>query len=217
MRRQLDSYVPICEAIARLFSPHVEVVLHDLATRKIFYIANALSKRRAGDSSLNEPETAFNGIDEVIGPYAKMNWDGRRLKSISAVIRDRGRKRVGLLCINHDIAVLASTVEQLQQLLELPAPLAPTAPLISRDWREKVNTVIGDFLSIRKVTLTGLKSGDMDDLIGELAKHGIFDIRRAVPYLAAVLGLSRATVYNRLAALRERSAQPRSRHRRQQP
>jgi predicted transcriptional regulator YheO len=213
MRRQLDAYVPMCDAIARLFSPHVEVVLHDLATRKIFYIANAFSKRRAGDRSLTEPETAFKGADEVIGPYAKMNWDGRRLKSITAVIRGRGNKPLGLLCINHDIAVLAGTMEQLRQLVELPAPLAPAAPLISRDWHEKVNNAIGDFLSVRKITLAGLKSDDMDDLLGELAKHGIFDIRRAVPYVAKVLGLSRATIYNRLAAERERKGRPQPKRR----
>jgi D-arginine utilization repressor len=210
MRRLLESYVPICEAIAALFHPQVEIVLHDLATRKIHYIANSFSKRRAGDSSLNEPETAFAGVDEVIGPYAKMNWDGHRLKSITAVIRDRARKPVGLLCMNHDVDAMATTVEQLQRLLLLPARVAPTTPFVSQDWRERVNTAIGDFLAGRKATLAGLKSRDVDDLIGELAQRGIFDIRRAVPYVAEVLRLSRATIYNRLAAVRKRRAPPQS-------
>ena len=212
MRRPLDSYVAICEAIAGLFHPHVEVVLHDLATRKVLYIANAFSKRRVGDSSLNEPEPAFNDKDEVLGPYAKMNWDGHRLKSITAIIRDRARKPVGLICINHDIDALAITVEQLQNLLKLPTPTAPITPLVSQDWRERVNTVIGAFLATRKATLAGLKSRDMDDLIGELAQQGIFDIRRAVPYIAEVLGLSRATVYNRRARVRKRVSPSRSKH-----
>lgn len=210
MPRLLDSYVPLCEAIAGLFHPHVEVVLHDLATQKILYIANVFSKRRAGDSSLNEPETEFVGTADVIGPYAKMNWDGRRLKSITAVIRDHARKPIGLLCINHDIDALATTVEQLQLMLKLPAQAARTAPLIAQDWRERVNTVIGDFLKKRKATLAGLKSPDMDDLIAEMAGYGIFDIRRAVPYVAEVLGLSRATIYNRLTTVRKRAAAPRT-------
>ena len=184
--------------------------MHDLATLKVFYIANAFSKRRAGDSSLNEAEPALGGINEVLGPYAKMNWDGHRLKSITAVIRDSARKPVGLLCINHDIDALAVTIEQLQNLLKLPTPTDATTPLMSQDWRERVNTVIGDFLAIRKATLAGLKSRDVDDLIAELGRRGIFDLRKAVPYVAKVLGLSRATVYNRRAMLRKQVPASRS-------
>jgi predicted transcriptional regulator YheO len=209
MRRPLDSYVPICDAIAKLFRPHVEVVLHDLATRKIFYIANSFSKRRAGDDSLNEAKGVFTGMDPVIGPYPKTNWDGRRLKSITSIICGRAREPLGLLCINHDIDSLAGAVEQLQQLLTLPLMEPPAAPLLSQDWRERVNTVLGEFLAVRKATLAGLRNRDLDELVGELDERGIFDIRRAVPYVAEVLQQSRATIYNRLARIRKRTARSR--------
>jgi D-arginine utilization repressor len=205
MRQPLSPYVPICNAIAALFHPHVEVILHDLATRKIYYIANSFSKRRAGDSSLNESEAAFAGMDEVIGPYPKTKWDGRRLKSITAVIYGPARKPAGLLCINHDIEVLTAAVDQLRHMIELPHETAPTKPLLSQDWREHVNTVIGEFLAARKATLADLKSSELDELMGELSARGIFDIRRAAPYVAEVLQLSRATIYNRLAATRKRT------------
>jgi D-arginine utilization repressor len=217
MRRSLASYVPICDAIAGLFHPHVEVVLHDLATRRIFYIANSFSKRRAGDSSLNEAQGVFAGMKPVIGPYPKTNWDGRRLKSITAVLGGGSRAPAALLCINHDINALAATVEQLQQFLKLPCEAVPTAPLLSQDWRERVNTVLGEFLAERKATLAGLKSPELDELMGELDGRGIFDIRRAVPYVAEVLQLSRATVYNRLAAIRAGRAAARPKRVRKQP
>jgi predicted transcriptional regulator YheO len=205
MRRPLDSYVPVCDAIAALFRPHVEVVLHDLASRKIFYIANSFSKRRAGDDSLNEAKGVFSGMNPVIGPYPKTNWDGRRLKSITSIISGRAREPVGLLCINHDIDSLAGAVEQLQRLLALPRQERPAGPLLSQDWRERVNTTIGAFLTARKATLAGLDSTDLDELVAELDGCGIFDIRRAAPYVAEVLQLSRATLYNRLARMRKRT------------
>ena len=205
MRPPLSSYVPICDAIAAIFHPHVEVVLHDLATRKILYIANSFSKRRAGDSSLNESEAVLAGMDEVIGPYPKTKWDGRRLKSITAVIRGPARKPAALLCINHDIDALSAAVDQLRHLIELPFENVPTKPLLSQDWREHVNTVIGEFLTARKATLAGLRSRDLDELMGALDARGIFDIRRAAPYVAEVLQLSRATIYNRLATIRKRT------------
>jgi D-arginine utilization repressor len=36
-----------------------------------------------------------------------------------------------------------------------------------------------------------------------LDSEGVFDIRNATPYLARVLGLSRATLYNRLRKTRK--------------
>jgi D-arginine utilization repressor len=206
MSNVLEPYVPICDAIALLFRPHVEVVLHDLTTQTIFYIANSYSKRRAGDSSLNEPEPAFDSSADVIGPYGKRNWDGRRLKSITAVIRDLDGKPIGLLCINQDIEAFSGALEQLGQLIELPKPSPLPSALFSSDWREGVNTIVSEFLAARNVALAGLTGDDCHDLVMELDRHGIFQIRKAVPYVAEVLGLSRATIYNHLGSTRHRVA-----------
>lgn len=203
--KALAPYVPICDAIAGLLRPHAEVVLHDLATQNVFYIANSYSKRRAGDSSLTEPEPAFDLSDDVIGPYSKTNWDGRRLKSITAVIRDPEGKPVGLLCINYDIEPFAGALEHLKGLVELPQSSERPSALFSKDWREGVNTIVGEFLAARDVTIAGLDSGDFDDLIAELDRHGVFEIRKVVPYVADLLRLSRATIYNRLGSARQRA------------
>lgn len=201
----LEPYIPVCDAIAQLLRPHAEVVLHDLGTEKILYIANAYSKRRAGDSSLTEPEPAFDLSADVIGPYRKRNWDGRRLKSITAVLRDPEGKAIGLLCVNLDVEAFAGALEHLQRLIELPKPATRPAALFARDWREGVNNIVGEFLAARNMTLAGLASEELDDLIVELDRHGIFEIRKAVPYVARVLRLSRATIYNRLGSVRERA------------
>ena len=57
----LDNFRAIADAIATLFFPHAEVVLHDLRTQKVDYIANNLSKREIGDdSSLEDTAQAAN-------------------------------------------------------------------------------------------------------------------------------------------------------------
>jgi D-arginine utilization repressor len=198
MTKALEPYIPICDAIAQLLWPHAEAVLHDLATDKIFYIANAYSKRRAGDSSLNDPEQKFDPAQTIIGPYGKTNWDGHRLKSVTSVIRDGRAKPIGLLCINHDIEGFAGIIDQLRGLVELPLPAAKQSPLLSQDWRETVNTKIAEFLKWRNTTLAGLTSADVSDLIRSLDQHRIFEVRNAVPYVAEILRVSRATIYNRL-------------------
>jgi D-arginine utilization repressor len=199
---QIDSYIPVCDAIARLHAPYVEVVLHDLRTDTIHYIANCFSKRRAGDSSLND----VGDIDRaasIIGPYSKTNWDGRRLRSITTVIRNDEGAATGLLCINQDVEAVSGLLEQLTGLLGPPAPMTPATALFAGDWRERINEHVGAFLASRNATLAGLMRADINDLIAHLDRAGLFEIRNALPYVADTLSLSRATLYNRLKKIRE--------------
>lgn len=211
MSKVLAQFIPVCDAIARLLHPHAEVVLHDLASGKIFYLANAYSKRRAGDPSLNEPEPFLDLKENVIGPYAKTNWDGRRLKSITAVLRDDKGRELGLLCINHDIEAFSGALEQIRHLIAIPSAPEKPAGLFAGDWREGVNDAIGAFLSERGVSLAGLSGAELDHLLLALEQKGIFAIRKAVPYVAGLLKLSRATIYNRLGAARTKAAKSKAR------
>lgn len=202
MAHPLDPFIPVCDAIAALFSPHAEAVLHDLESGLIFHIANAFSKRRAGDDSLNEAGFASSLDQPVIGPYGKTNWDGRRLKAITSVLRDRDGEPIGLLCINHDVEAFAGLFDQLKSMVDIAAPLPRSSALMAQDWREAVNAAIGDFLAEHRTTLAGLTGAETDNLIGRLEARGVFAIRKAVPYVAEILKLSRATIYNRLGAIR---------------
>jgi D-arginine utilization repressor len=138
----------------------------------------------------------------VIGPYTKTNWDGRRLKSVSAVIRDMGSTPIGLMCINHDVEAFSGVLDQLIALVGTPAPMAPVTALFSSDWRERINEHVGAFLAEHNATLAGLGVEDVNRLIARLDKAGTFEIRNATNYIAEVLSVSRATIYNRLKLVR---------------
>jgi D-arginine utilization repressor len=120
------------------------------------------------------------------------------------VLREPDGRPIGLLCINHDIEAFAVIFDQLKSMVDVAAPMPKTSALMADDWRAAVNSVIGDFLGSRRATLAGLTSADMDELIGMLDARGVFAIRKAVPYVAAILKLSRATIYNRLCAIRQK-------------
>ena len=138
----------------------------------------------------------------MIGPYAKTNWDGRRLKSVSAVLKDRRGKPVGLLCINQDIEAYSQAVKQLSALVSLPERHEAATTIFPGDWRESINQRIATLLSDRNATVAGLKSDDVNSLIAELDSGGIFGIRHAVTYVASILSISRATLYQRLKTIR---------------
>ena len=200
----LATFVPVCDAIARLLWPRAEVVLHDIVRDRIVHIANPFSARKAGDASLigELPDQALTG--NVVGPYPKRNFDGRRLKAVMSVIRDGAGAPAGLLCVNLDIEAFSGALEQIEQLIAIVQPTPRPAALFGADWREEVNTQIGEFLVERATSLERLTPEITDALLLRLDNRGTFAIRTAVPYVAKVLGLSRATIYARLAAARQR-------------
>ena len=98
----LQNFRAIADAIATLFFPHAEVVLHDLRTQKVDYIANNLSKRAIGDDSALE-DMLSDDIREVnIGPYEKLNWDGQKIRSLSTVLRDHKGRPLAVLLMDID-------------------------------------------------------------------------------------------------------------------
>jgi len=113
----LHRYRPICDAIAALFQPYVEVVLHELATDKAVYIAGNFSKRVLGEPSLLH-EVDFDSQNPVIGPYEKVNWDGRALKSITVVLRDEAGAPLGVMCINVNVSDFHAVMQTLSAGLQ---------------------------------------------------------------------------------------------------
>jgi predicted transcriptional regulator YheO len=197
-------YAAIADALALLLRPQVEVVLHDLAEDRIVHIAGNFSRRHVGDPSLNDLEDLEPFPAGTIGPYAKSNFDGRELKSISVVIPDEAARPAGLLCINLDISALQAAREVLDGLMQAPIDRAAQAEqLFPSDWRERINARIAAFLAERNASMAGLTSADAIDLAGALERDGLFAVRKAADHIATALGVSRATLYKRLAAARK--------------
>jgi predicted transcriptional regulator YheO len=190
-------------AISTLFYPHAEVVLHDLETRLVAGIWNAFSGRKAGMESLVEDELEEAGEGGVYGPYEKTGEDGRRLKSVTAVLRDDDGRAIGLLCINMDVSHFEAAAKLLSAFTGTIAPRPRS--LFAGDWREEINAALHDWLRSRGLTLTALKKGDRVALVAALDERGLFQTRNAVDHLAGLIGTSRASIYNYLADARRQN------------
>ncbi|CRX39537.1 helix-turn-helix transcriptional regulator [Estrella lausannensis] len=203
IRKEIERFIPAARAIAGLLHPHAEVVLHDTETNTIAALYNSFSKRKAGDSSLLE-EGETGNYPDYFEPYYKTNWDGRKLKSTTSVIKDEKGKIVGLLCINLDI----SQMEGMKRLLEefTGGALASASDLFKDDWREKINTYVHEYAKENTTTLTLLTKEQKREVIFLLQKEGAFKAKRAAEYVADVLGISRATVYKYLSEKEGRHA-----------
>lgn len=197
VRDELIAYLPVCDGIAKLFAPFAEVVLHDLASSTVVHIAGNFSKRELGDPAhLNEID--FKPSDVVIGPYEKTNWDGRRIKSISVVLRSGEDKPIGVLCINADITDLENIMATLQTFVSMPSGLEKPESLFRDDWHERINDYIRQWARSKGLKIPDLTRAQRRELVRALADDGAFEGRNAAKYISRLLGMGRATVYNYL-------------------
>ncbi|GAA2792529.1 PAS domain-containing protein [Kitasatospora sp. CM 4170] len=198
---RVQAWSPVCQAVALLLGPYAEVVLHDAVRDEVLAIWNPMTARAPGDPSLlGELDRLGPSAPDVYGPYPKLLPDGRRLSSVSAVLRDADGTPSAVLCVNLDRGPL----EQASALLAaFAAPTAPRpAPLFERDWTERMNDVIGGYVRAHGRPPERLTREDRIAVLRRLDRAGVLAVRRAVPAVATALKVSRSTVYTLLADLK---------------
>lgn len=202
MNKQLETFTPLCDAIGKLFYPNVEVVLHDLETQKLVHIVNAFSKREIGDKMINDVKDINSLKEDIVGPYNKTNIDGKKLKTVSTILRDTNKKAIGIICINFKIEVFETMYDSLKMLLNIEKNEEQPQALFSQDWKEHTHNTINKYLETNNLVLEELKIKEKKELIIYLNNEGIFSIRNVVTYLCEVLDISRATIYKWLKEIK---------------
>lgn len=185
----------IAEGINKLLHPFGEVVIHDIKTNTIAAIYNPISKRESGESSYLEINDYRNAT--VIGPYEKTNYDGRKLKSVSIVIKNDKNELQYLLCINMDVSVF----EQYRSILDHFLATSKNEEqdfLFKSDLNDKINHYIQKYCISHNLSITTLEKEHKQNVTLELKKAGALQEKNAIPYIARILNVSRATIYNYL-------------------
>ena len=196
MQMQLKQYFPIAQAMAALLHPFGEVVIHDVKRGRIAAIFNNLSKRKAGDDSLLEEMGNPAEYPDVFPLYFKTNWDGRKMKSATATLRDAKGTPIGLFCVNIDLSKWEEMGEFVQKWMG-EVDQQPKA-LFKDDWKEKINHFVSSYLKQKAIALNSLTKENKRALVLALHREGAFKAKNAAHYIADVLGISRATIYNYL-------------------
>ena len=190
------------DGVATLFFPYAEVVVHDLRSQRVAYIANNLSRREIGDDSALERAELPAG-EPVIGPYAKRNFDGAVMRSVSIVVRDSAGNNIGLVCINLNIGVFEQAHAALGQFVSGARLMQQPEPIFQDDWQERINTFIHAWLGKRHAALKFLTRDQKRELVQDLFASGAFQGRSAADYIARVLDMGRATVFKHARAMKE--------------
>jgi predicted transcriptional regulator YheO len=115
---------------------------------------------------------------------------------VTAVLKSQTGTPIGLLCINLDISkwdeIHHFILDMIKPTIEMPDFL------FTNDWREKINIYVSAYLKRHALHLESLNKVEKQSLILALHKEGAFETKNAASYIADVLQISRATVYNYL-------------------
>ncbi len=197
LRKEIQVFQPMIEAIVSLFHPFVEVAVHDLKTEQIVLLYHNLSKRKIGDKSpLVELNVATQQFPDYFEPYYKVNWDGRPLKCTSVTIRDDRGKAIGLICFNFDVSVFQHFQAQLGRWLAVPEGADNPIEMFGENWQKQVTDLIDDYLDMNQLALDHLNRQQKKKLVQYLYQKGAFHFKKAAPFVAQLLKISRASIYN---------------------
>jgi len=206
-RAVLHSLEPVVDAVAVMFGEHCEVLLHSLEdlSNSVVKIANGhVTGRSVGspvtDLAIKTLKNAEQTDSDVVGAYYSTTRDGRKLRSVTALIRN-GSKPIGLLCVNMDMS--APLLDILRTFVPGSVPADEDSPehfVMSTDElvHKSVETAITEMNKERQVS----PASKNKRVVGELFKQGIFDVKGAVDIVARELGVSRYTIYNYLREIR---------------
>ncbi|HKK49766.1 MAG TPA: PAS domain-containing protein [Alkalispirochaeta sp.] len=210
-RRILSALEPVVSGIATFWGPSCEVLLHsleDLAESVVSIENGAVTGRSIGSpvtdlalKILKASNVDESSNDDQFHVYFSKTADGRPLRSMTSIIRNRGRA-IGMLCINFDLSV---------QLSDIMSILSHATGIHGDSDSPEHYTMSAEELVTRSIELAIQKNTAQrgispqqrnKGIVGELQQQGIFDIKGAIDMVASELGVSRFTVYNYLRDLR---------------
>ncbi|MCK2220977.1 PAS domain-containing protein [Actinomadura sp. ATCC 31491] len=203
----LAALTPVVDGIVATLGSFCEVVVHDFRRpeHSVVAIAGTVTGRGVGGSMSEIGMGLLARGDEAADElnYVTRTRDGKLVKSSTMVLRDGSGAVFGALCVNLDLTAVSQAHALLGELagVAVPAPAAPTTTF-GDDIDAVVAAVVDAHQLEQHKPWAELSRRERLGLFRSLDERGVFAVRRAVPQVAARLGISRASAYNYLAQAR---------------
>lgn len=208
----LDYYKKLVEFLGQVMGEHTEVVLRDC--RKPNHDIIAIANGHVSGRTIGAPITDFTlsilaneewKEKDYVANYVGKASPNKKLRSSTYFIRENG-KLVGQLCINMDLGPYEQLMDTIRDLSGMTAMQGmDTAGVVCEGPVENfTEDVIGDMMSRVVVQVVGscdaivrerLTQDDRIQIISELNRAGLFQIKGAVGAVAEYLYCSEASVY----------------------
>lgn len=197
----------VVKGLGKALGDRCEIVLHDLRSPESSIIAiehGEITGREVGDPSTN---LALPVLKDPYGEHDAFNYrsrtrDGRVLKSSTIHLKDQRGRIFAAICINWDITELEAAAQVLRSWVETGESMNEE---YVRDVDELVSHFVEEALQAVGKPVQAMTKEDKMRVLRWLEDRGVFKVKHAVGRVAALLGLSRVTVYaylNEMAGLR---------------
>lgn len=201
----------IADGLSAVFGQTCEIVIHDLADPRssVVHVSNGhVTDRKVGDGIrdmamvLRSPRFA----NDTLAPYLSEASDGKRVKSMTTVIRDGQGDIVGAFCLNLDLEPFLQAhglVAELSEGLPLEEPETDEVPIHDQDVLSILQHIIRQTISEIGVPVAKMDKDTKVRIVRFLDEKEVFRIKGAVDDVAKRLGVSRYTIYNYLEEVRQ--------------
>ena len=202
-KEMFNNLCEIAKMISETFGYHCETVIHDCEHYENFIAAiynGHVSGRKKGDcvyvTGDPVPEDAFANIDPGTN-YMNcqvVTTGGKTIKS--STVYFKGENYHYGLGINFDISQYTGMRDALDKLISTSTELAEELHS-----RQSINQILNECISQAGVPVEEMGKHDRMRVIRMLHERNVFQMQKAVPYVAERLKVSRYTVYNYLREL----------------
>ena len=205
--KNLKTYIPIANLIAKTFGKNCEVVIHDLSIPQnsvVYTVNNHVTGREVGQSFehlVKDVLLSKKFDNDYTANYITIAKDGRKIKSSTALIRDSEDKVIGALCINYDLENLNHIKFFLDEFMTAEQEKIETTVEPFDNVMEIVDDLIDTIIGNHKIE--HLKRKDKIELIYFMDKKGLFLIKGAIEKVAEKLNISKVTVYSYLDEIKK--------------
>ena len=200
-REILEHYVKAGEIIAEMFSPYLEVIIHNLQVPEHSIIAifnNHITGRKIGDgtSDIGYKKLTDELPDKIVN-YINQSPTGADMKSSSLTIRNKNNEIIGSMGFNFDLSPFANIKEFFETF---------TKTIVLDDFpnqeqfflwsvKDELQQALNKYISINDLQGNVLKKEDKLKVVAFMKKEGHIKKKGAISILSELLAVTRPTLY----------------------
>jgi predicted transcriptional regulator YheO len=200
----LTHYIKVGEIVAEMFSPYLEVIVHDLTNpnQSIIAIFNShITGRKIGDGTSDIGyKKLSNELPDKIVNYSNKSPSGVELKSSSLTIRNDDNKIIGSMGFNFDLSHFVN----IREFIDLFSKSVEMKELPKKEeffmWNIKteIQQALNKYLMMNKLQSKILTREDKLKVISYMKNKGYVSKKGAKTIISELLAISRPTLYKYL-------------------
>ena len=200
-REILEHYVKVGEVIAEMFSPNLEVIIHDLQTPEHSIIAifnNHITGRKIGDgtSDIGYKKLEDELPDKIVN-YNNQSPSGSDLKSSSLTIRNSDDEIIGSMGLNFDLSSFVNIKEFLEMFTETFTldNLPKREEFFMWSVKDEIQQALNKYIASHHLQGKVLNRKDKLNVVFYMKKEGHINKKGAISILSEMLAITRPTLY----------------------